>query len=129
MHIQSLPKNIHFRKRKACINIVILDVLRHEIKTSYLWPLKLQEVLRVVVTVSFQIFINAVNCYLGKLSHWDHCTGIFSFLSRGRQCSGVSVLYDILWSQPHAKVTLCVEKPSYYFLPAMCVHFLADSVY
>ncbi|XP_054860899.1 uncharacterized protein LOC118469362 isoform X2 [Amphiprion ocellaris] len=47
----------HIRKRKTCINISIPNLFRHhEINKSYLWPLQLQEVLKVVAT-GFQTFL------------------------------------------------------------------------
>ena len=43
----------HFRKRKTSINLFRY----HEINASYLWPLQLQEVLK-VVAISFQTLIS-----------------------------------------------------------------------
>ena len=52
----------HFRKRKTCINILILNLFRyHEINTSYLWPLQSQKVLK-VMAISFQTLISVYVC-------------------------------------------------------------------
>lgn len=57
------PKNVYIRKRKACINIIKLNLLRHhEIHTSYLQPLQLRDMFK-MVAMSFRIFIRAAICW------------------------------------------------------------------
>lgn len=60
-----------------------------------------------MAAMSFQTFISAASCCLGDRGPGDCCTGIFSFFSERRRCSGFSVIYDILWGPAHEGSTIC----------------------
>lgn len=60
-------------QEKTCMNISTLKLFRrHRINRSYLWPLRLQEVLK-VVAIGFQALMSMVNDCLGKVYFLNTC--------------------------------------------------------